>query len=363
MSNLLKKYGLTERFINESTLYNNLKIARIISQYKNLYKIVLEYNNSIIECLSEISGKLNYNTSELSQYPTVGDFVMVDYNDNYDKAIIHNILTRKSIFTRNAIGIKEQTQIIASNIDIIFICMSLNKNYNLNRLERYLAIAWDSGAKPIIILTKSDLCKNIANIIYEVEKSSMFTEILVTSIFDNKTIENVKKYIKNNLTCAFVGSSGVGKSTLINKIIEKNILNTSEIDKYDKGRHTTTNKNLFLVDNGGIVIDTPGIREIGNKNSNLSNSFNDIEKISLNCKYKNCTHTSEPNCAVKKAISDGTLEKRRLDNYLKLKIENSYESLSYKQIEEKKLERIFKNIGGIKNFKKFIKNSTKKNIK
>jgi ribosome biogenesis GTPase len=347
---LLKSYGLTDRYINESSIYEGLRLARVIAQYKGLYKIITDNG----ERKAQISGKLRHETTELSKFPAVGDFVMVSYEKTEDTAVIHHILTRKSVFLRTAVGIKDQAQVVASNVDSVFICMSLNSNYNLNRLERYLSIAWDSGATPVIVLTKSDLCENLIQVIQEVEQVSFYSDIITTSMFENN-IDKFKPYLKEGITAAFIGSSGVGKSTLINQMLEKSILETKETGKDDKGRHTTTGREMFPTILGGVVIDTPGMRELGVQSADLSKSFADIERLAQHCKFNDCSHTNEPGCAIQNALSEGRIDQRRLNSYIKLKNEASYEGLNSKQIESQKLERLFKEVGGMKNARKFAK--------
>lgn len=347
---LLKSYGLTDRYINESSIYEGLRLARVIAQYKGSYKIITDNG----EQKAQISGKLRHETTELSKFPAVGDFVMVSYEKTEDTAVIHHILTRKSVFLRTAVGIKDQTQVVASNVDSVFICMSLNSNYNLNRLERYLSIAWDSGAMPVIVLTKSDLCENLTQVIQEVEQVSFYSDIITTSMFENN-IDKFKPYLKEGITAAFIGSSGVGKSTLINQMLEKSILETKETGKDDKGRHTTTGREMFPTILGGVVIDTPGMRELGVQSADLSKSFADIERLAQHCKFNDCSHTNEPGCAIQNALSEGRIDQRRLNSYIKLKNEASYEGLNSKQIESQKLERMFKEVGGMKNARKFAK--------
>ncbi|WP_312047817.1 GTPase RsgA, partial [Anaerotignum sp.] len=210
--NLLENYGISERFIQEATLYPEYSLARVIAQHKGMYRIVSAEG----ERFAEISGRFAYEVETLSQYPAVGDFVMVSIGNTHSPAIIHKILTRKSVFQRAALGLINQAQVIAANIDIIFICMSLNQNYNLSRLERYLSIGWDSGAKPIVLLTKSDLCDNILQIMDEIQTVALGCDVIVTSSFDAKTIEKLSTFLKKGITASFIGSSGVGKSTLVN---------------------------------------------------------------------------------------------------------------------------------------------------
>lgn len=347
----MKDYGLSDRFINESKLYS-FTIGRIISQDKGMYRAVTENG----EFKAQISGKLRYNAVNISDYPAVGDFVMMDENDG--NAIIHHILTRKSAFIRKAAGTSNNDQVVAANVDTVFICMSLNKDFNLRRLERYISIGWDSGAVPIVVLTKSDLCENIEDIMNDLDDVALGLEIIITSSLKDD-YANIKKYIKYGETVAFIGSSGVGKTTLINKLIGENIFETKEIGNDDRGRHTTTKRELILLPESGIVIDTPGMRELGIESADFSKAFADIDELSQMCKFSDCTHTKEPGCAVKKAVEEGSLSEDRLESYFKLKKEAKYDGLNSKQIETEKLTRMFKDLGGMKNARKVIKEKTR----
>lgn len=353
----MKKLGLTEQFIQESKQYKELFIGRVSSQSKNLYRVITKNG----EIIAEISGRFHYSVRDTFEYPAVGDFVMVDRLDNlHGNGIIHHVLPRKSVFTRKAAGSREDLQIVAANIDTVFICMSLNNDYNLRRLERYLSIAWDSGATPVIVLTKSDLCSEIEKILIEVSSIALGVDVLVTTSTIDGGYQSLKKYLTIGQTVAFIGSSGVGKTTLINHLLGENVLDTGEIRNDDKGRHTTTRRDLIPLPESGVVIDTPGMRELGVMSADFSKSFADIDELAAKCKFNDCTHTNEPKCAVQQAIQDGKLAVERLENYRKLIKESKYEGLNSKMIEKEKLNSMFSELGGIKNAKKFIKEQQKK---
>jgi ribosome biogenesis GTPase len=354
----MKDLGLTDKLMKEAAQYPNLEVGRISSQHKDLFTVITTTG----EITAEVSGKFRYNVNTLSEYPAVGDFIMVDRTDSLNgSGIIHFLLTRKSAITRKVAGKTNDLQIIASNIDTVFICMSLNNDFNIRRLERYLAIAWDSGGTPVVVLTKSDLCEDINTIINEIALIAIGVDVLVTSsILNDDGYEPLKSYLSNGQTAVFIGSSGVGKSTLINRIFGVDILETNMIRNDDKGRHTTTRRELIILPSGGIVIDTPGMRELGIINADLSKTFSDIDELAINCVFRDCTHRNEPNCAVQKAINTGVLPKERFDSYLKLLKEAKYEGMDSKMIEKEKINEMFKGVGGIKNARKFIKEKHKK---
>ncbi len=352
----MKNLGLTDKFIQESKQYSALIIGRVSSQSKSLYKVITENG----EIKAETSGKFQYSVKDVSEFPAVGDFVMLDRMDNSQgNSIIHHVLTRKSAFARKVAGTKKDLQVVATNIDTVFICMSLNNDFNLRRLERYLSIAWDSGAIPVIVLTKSDLCTEIEKRLNEVSLVAIGIDVHVTTSTIDDGYQSLKKYLSNGQSVAFIGSSGVGKSTLINRLLGQNVLDTSEIRSDDKGRHTTTRRELIMLPDSGVMIDTPGMRELGIVRADLSKSFADIDELATQCKFTDCSHGNEPKCAVQKAIKDGILSIERLESYRKLIKETKYEGLNSKMIEKEKLNNMFSEIGGMKNARKFLNEQKK----
>lgn len=245
-----------------------------------------------MELLAEISGKMRHAAVEMSDYPAVGDFVeLIDRNEgSQDHAIIHHTLTRKSVFIRKASGKAHDVQVVAANIDIVFICMSLNNDFNLRRLERYLAIAWDSGATPVIVLTKADLCGDIPEKLREIETIAFGVDVLVTSSLSEDGYMAVQKYLTPGQTVVFIGSSGVGKSTLINRILGEDLNETREIRKDDKAGMRPSNRELFLIPTGGCIIDTPGMRERFGEREPGQDFCQNIDELASQCKFKDCKH-------------------------------------------------------------------------
>lgn len=318
----IKKYGFSESFSNGILQDNQLTPARILSQEKGFYRIISDKGKK----LAEVSGKFQFQTTVSSDYPAVGDFVLVNWNESGNSAIIESLLPRKSAFIRKAAGGSQQEQVVAANIDIVFLCMALNNDFNLRRMERYISIAWDSGAMPVVVLTKSDLCDDLEQKLAEVSTIAFGVDVLVTTSTEENGYEELLPFISEGKTIAFIGSSGVGKSTLINRLLGKELLKTNGLRNDDKGRHTTTHRELFLLPSGGMVIDTPGMREFGmwDNDTGIERTFMDIEELAAQCKFRNCTHTNEPGCAIQKALTTGKLEINRWQSYQKLKAENDY---------------------------------------
>lgn len=351
----LNKYGISKRILAQAALYPNYHVGRVLSQYKNLYKVICIQG----EALAQISGKLFHQANLNIDMPAVGDYVMLSMDNGSDRAIIHHILPRYSQFIRKAAGTAQENQIVAANIDTVFICMGLNNDFNLRRLERYLSIAWDSGAQPIVVLTKSDLSTNIDQQRKQVESIAIGADVLVTSGLTEDGYNAVKPYIIEGQTSAFIGSSGVGKSTLINRLCGTELFETNGLRNDDKGRHTTTRRELVALPNGSAVIDTPGMRELGIEQADLSRSFSDIDALANDCRFRDCSHEHEPGCAVLKAVENGSLAKERLMSYKKLKKEAKYDGLSSKQLEATKLNEMFKDHGGMKKVKKHLREKYK----
>lgn len=325
MNNDIEKYGYINFFENQ---VNQLNIAsedlipgRITAVHKEQYRLVTEYG----ENAGKLKGSLFYNDKIHNVYPTVGDFVLVKHNPIGDDTIYH-VLERKSKFSRLD-SFNDVEQIVAANFDYVFIMLSLNNDFNVNRIERYLTAAYQSGAIPVIIMTKLDLCDNYSSQKEEIEKIAPFVPIVAVSAFSKEGFEELWTYIAPYKTIVFLGSSGIGKSSLVNALCGEEIMKVNTIREDDsKGRHTTTHRQLIKLKNDAMIIDTPGMRELGmwNVSEGLGKAFDEIEELAKNCKFKDCMHRSEPGCAVKAALEGGELSKERWDNYIKLKKEAKF---------------------------------------
>lgn len=338
-------------FKEESKLANCVP-ARITLEHKHSYRVLAEEG----EWLATIAGHYAYTSLAREDYPAVGDWVLVEKMAGEEKAIIHKLFERKSVFSRKVAGLEIKEQIVASNVDIVLLVMSLNADFNIRRLERYLVAAWDSGAKPIIVLTKADLCDDIPGMLREVEQVAFGVDIFVTSARSGEGIAAIQLLFTEGVTGALLGSSGAGKSTLMNALSGEEVMKVSGIREDDaKGRHTTTHRELIVLPSGGCLIDTPGMRELQlwDQSESLSSSFRDIEEFASACRYRDCTHQKEPHCAVQQAIIDGDLEHSRLQSYFKLQKELAFierkTNVQAKLNEQRKWKQIAK---GLKKGKK-----------
>lgn len=298
------------------------KPARVVRQDMNQYHLLSDEGR----LTGVIPGRVRQAALSKADLPTVGDWVTYSPIEGGEAGSvqIEKCLERKSKFSRKEAGEVVDEQIVASNIDTVFIVSGLDDDFNPNRIERYLLLSWDSGAIPVIVLNKADLCDKLEERLVELESIAMDAPIHVMSAIDKEGTESLLDYVKPGTTCAFMGSSGVGKSTLINLLLGYERFETGAVREDDgKGRHTTTFRELVLTESGAMIIDTPGMREIQvwADSAALSQTFDDIEEIALQCKFNDCQHDQEPGCAITRAVSDGTLDSERLERYEKLKRE------------------------------------------
>jgi ribosome biogenesis GTPase len=322
------------------------QLARVIAVNKNNYII----SNGTIDVLAEITGKLIFNADSMLDFPVVGDWVYTQFFNDQSFAIIYEIISRKTLLKRKTAGNKIEFQLIAANIDTAMIMQSLDADYNLRRLERYLVMINESNIDPVILLSKSDLC-----VPDEIEKKITAIGKLMPNIriiaFSNRGLdwEKVKKLLVPGKTFCLIGSSGVGKTTLLNNLIREDLFETQPVRQKDgRGRHTTARRELIILENGAMIIDTPGMRELGiiSMGSGIYDTFNEISELSLQCRYSDCSHTVEESCAVLAALIDGSISRERYQNYLKMKKESDYHELSYreKRWKDKQFGKLYKSV-------------------
>ena len=294
---------------------HNFIPARVARENKNNYLLLSEYG----ELTATVTGKMLFEKDNISM-PVVGDWVAVKKQGN-SSATIHSVLTRQSSFERKVAGAETKAQIVASNVNTVFLVNGLDDDFNPRRIERYVTTVWDSGAKPVIILNKADVCDKIEERKIEVESVAFGVPIFIISALTTDGIDELNQFLTKGSTVALIGSSGVGKSTIINHFLGYDKMVVKQVsDEKSKGRHTTTHRELILLDNGALFIDTPGMRELqlwGNEES-LKKSFEDIELLSENCRFDDCQHQSEPGCAIKEAIENGEFDQARYNSFLKL---------------------------------------------
>jgi len=357
LSDRLKDLGFTEKRLTEAAGSKGLIIGRVIARDKNRYRVATADH----DLQAEVAGRFRHQVWDSSDYPAVGDFVLLDNAEDIQGiAIIQQVMSRSGLFERKAAGRDHETQVLAANVDLAFICMALNSDYNLRRLERYLSLVWAGGAVPVVVLTKADLYPDLTKKLVEVKAVAPGVDVLVTSGLTEDGFKPVKAYLESGKTYVFLGSSGVGKSTLINRLLRSEQFKTRELRKDGKGKHTTTRRELVLIPGGGAVIDTPGMRELGLESADLAQAFSDIEQLALNCKFKDCAHVSEPGCAVLKAVEEDRLDADRLTNYRKLLKEARYVGLNSKQLEREKINEMFSDFGSLKQARDYIKQKSKK---
>lgn len=309
-------------------------VARVTAEFKEVYRV----KNETGEYMARVTGKHMFTASSREDFPAVGDWVVISKPAG-DQATIQSILPRQTIIKRSR-GEKNEIQVIAANIDVAFVVESLGRDYNLNRFERYFAMAKEGGVTPAIVLNKIDLAsqEELDLILSELKDRFSNIQAVPTSTKTGAGLDELKACITKGKTYCFLGSSGVGKSSLINKLLGTSSIKTENISlRAGRGKHATTHREMYFLENGGIVIDNPGMREIGITGSGegVANLFNEITALARQCKYSNCTHTHEPGCQVLAAVELGTLEQDKYNNYLSLNKETKYHEMTKYEKREK----------------------------
>ncbi len=306
---------------------NALLYARVVRREKLRYLVIAEKG--------ELTVKLPGRFYRQGKVPVVGDWVAVVGDRGKATLTIKELLPRKNKLSRKVAGVTTKEQVIAANIDYVFLVMALDSDFSLRRLERYLTLIFNCGATPVIILNKTDVCPEVDKYLQEIKKTASGVAVLPVCALNNTGLDQLASYLKPGKTVSFIGSSGVGKSTLVNRLLGFDYMKTKALRKdMNKGSHTTSHRELILLPGGAVVIDSPGMRELqlwGSKDD-LRRGFDDIEELATSCRFRDCQHTTEPSCAVKEAAETGGLIKERLANYRKMKEE--FEALARKRAEQ-----------------------------
>ena len=330
---------------------SDFEIGRVIAEHKERYIVKTENG----EYEAEITGNLRFTAKSRIDFPAVGDWVALTTYDA-EFSVIHKILPRQSMISRQAVGQFGEIQIIATNIDYAFLIQAVDRDFNINRLERYLTICYSAKVKPIIVLTKTDLIdeQKIAEITDSIKQRIKDVVVFAISNETQDGYEALKMNIEKGKTYCMLGSSGVGKSTLLNNLSGKTLMRTDSISvSTNKGRHITSHRELIVLESGGILVDNPGMREVGiaDTSSGLETTFDRIIRLSQNCKFKDCTHTKEVGCSVIEAVENGEIDKKSYENYLKMERENAHFESTIE--EKRKKDKEFGKV--IKNYKKEMK--------
>jgi ribosome biogenesis GTPase len=314
----LLRLGWTEHFERASKPYldEGLEPARIAAQHKGSYAALTAAG----ELRAEVSGRLRHLAMHQSELPVVGDWVIVHRLPGENKALVHALLPRASTFARKVAGVVTEEHVLAANVDVYFLVSALDQPFNSRRMERYLTMAWEGAGTPVIVLTKADLCTDIDSACMQARAVAPETDIHITSVTTETGISDLATHLRPHRTGVFIGPSGVGKSSLVNHLVGHEKLLTKAIREDGRGRHTTTHRELVHLPAGGLVIDTPGIRELQlwDTDVGVDQTFADIRDLATECRFSDCAHDREPDCAVRAAVDDGRLSPKRLESYRKL---------------------------------------------
>ncbi|NHQ60766.1 ribosome small subunit-dependent GTPase A [Chlorobium sp. BLA1] len=327
------------------------EIARVTAVDRNSFIIRSEHG----EVPAELSGRFSFHIESSVELPCVGDWVSVQYHNDGASAIIHALFPRRTCLRRKRAGTEVEYQMIAANIDLAFIVQSCHFDFNLARLNRYLVMAADGGVEPVVILAKTDLISRdeLEEKLAAVRAAGITTRVIALSNVTGAGIDELRELLLPGRTCCLLGSSGVGKTTLINHLTGRDDLDTNAVSATGEGIHTTTRRQLIVLDNGVMFIDTPGMRELGllGAGDGVNKGFEDIIELAESCRFADCSHTEESDCAILSAIAEGELSEERYANYLKLRKESEFHEMSY--LEKRKKDRAFGRF--IKSAKKSMK--------
>ena len=329
-----------ERHWNSSER-RGLTPGRVVEEQKETYRVVAEGG----EMAAVVTGKLRHKAAGRSGFPAVGDWVALDPVPTQNHALIHEVLPRRTKLSRRAAGIADAEQILVANVDVAFIVTSLNADFNVRRLERYLAAIWESGSQPVVLLSKADLCSDSQSAADEILSMAPGVGVHALSAITGEGMDALTPYIGAGRTVVLLGSSGVGKSTIINALLGSETQKTLEVRRRDdRGRHATSYRRLFLMPSGGVLIDTPGMREfqLWDNGAGLGDGFEEIGQLSTGCRFRDCQHETEPGCAVLGAVENGTLDRSRIENYRKMKRELEFLERRHDPAAQAELKKVLK---------------------
>ncbi len=320
----IESYGWSDTFNESFRQYREAgyQPARVAREDRERYQIITDSG----EMRAEVTGKFRHQARSRRDFPAVGDWVAVEIPPQSDIALIQAVLPRKSIFSRGVTGPTTEEQVVAANVDTAFLVMDLGRDFNPRRIERYLTLTWESGASPVILLTKTDVAQDIESAMAEVDAVALGAPVHAISALTDDGMEQLAPYLEPGKTVALFGSSGAGKSTLINALLGEEKLLTRELKEDGRGRHTTTWRELIQLPSRALVIDTPGMKqvELWADDASLDESFDDVARLAAQCRFSDCRHTTEPDCAVQSALADGRLPAGRWESYEKLQKELKY---------------------------------------
>lgn len=346
----LKKLGFNSWFQERYPAQpDGFSVMRVSAVHKDNYTVT----NGELEVLAETTGRLRFQAESALDLPAAGDWVAVQYTRGSSFVIIHTVLPRRSVLQRKTAGKKVDYQLIAANIDVAFLVQALDANFNLRRLERYLAMTFQSDIRAVVLLSKMDLLSSaqLAAKLAEIRERLPNLQVIAFSNLEQSALEEVRACLQPGETFCLLGSSGVGKTTLLNNLLGVERFETQEIsDAVGKGKHTTTRRELSVLPNGSLLIDTPGMRELGaiGMDEGLDETFDEIVELARGCRFGDCSHTQEKGCAILEAVERGELAEERLRNYLKLKKESAFHEQSYleKRRKGKELSKMYKSVQG-----------------
>ena len=320
---------------------DGLAPARVSREHTHIYAVIAPDG----ERLARVAGRIRHQAEARTDYPAVGDWVAIEIPAGGGDARIKAILPRSSRFSRRAAGDPTEEQVVAANIDVVFLVSGLDQDFNVRRIERYLLTAWDSGASPVVVLNKADLADDAERYVSETRGTAQGVPVHAVSVKRPESLDVLRTYLGRGRTAALLGSSGVGKSSIANALIGEERLATREVRERDsRGRHTSTSRQLVLLPGGGILIDTPGMRELQlwDTGEALAGAFADVDALAESCRFRDCRHRTEPGCAVRSAVDDGRLAGGRLESYLKLQDEQAFQNRQQDQRAQLEEKRRFK---------------------